>query len=456
MASVREKDAAFPSFLPPLIKSDQFMGVTIMESRIEPHQLHRANMVPGDRHPLLTLLSFTSIFVFVVPVILLAGILIDEAVTQTGASRSPIGVAGWFDPHFLSYQILILALCVSVVPVITYCYVTMMKGEKVRHLRRELGPAEWSERGQDIVEYVRQRYRMRRYAGSITIMMLVLLLGFVSLLLFKPVPRAVDVVGVKVGDGLNFLLLGPYVSYFFDETRGDYFERFIISTSAFQFGFLGAYVYFVKQLVRSYFTLDLTPHTFVGNTVRIVTSSFLALVISFLLFPSPAKLINTLPALSFFIGYFPERGLLFLDRWANQIFRLPMVHYSATPLAKLSGMSSEHEISLIREGYDNVENLMHADPLELAIHTGFSYKQLQQWIGESCLRSQLGKDYETFRICTGISTLQQLAEFCSGWIPHEDCEDPLCFLDKATKHGMREKIEIVTRLSSLTRTPKPT
>ncbi len=50
---------------------------------------------------------------------------------------------------------------------------------------------------------------------------------------------------------------------------------------AFQFGFLGAYVYFIGSVVRAYFTLDLTSHTFVDGAIRMIVASILALVLSF-------------------------------------------------------------------------------------------------------------------------------------------------------------------------------
>jgi hypothetical protein len=208
----------------------------------------------------------------------------------------------------------------------------MMKGEKLRRLNEDLSPVEWEAYRHYIVKHVGERYRMRRYFGSVTALMIFVLLGFMSLLLFKPVPSAEAGHGMNMGLGMNFLLLGPYMNVFFSGNENDWFQRMVISAGAFQFGFLGGYIYFLRHLTRSYYTLDLTPHTFVGGLVRIGTSSSLSLVLSFLIFPPSTKIIHFLPALSFLIGYFPERGLLFLEQWGSHILKLPAAGYSAIPL----------------------------------------------------------------------------------------------------------------------------
>ena len=43
------------------------------------------------------------------------------------------------------------------------------------------------------------------------------------------------------------------------ETNHDsYYSHLVRNLTAFQFGFLGAYVYFIGSVVRAYFTMDLT------------------------------------------------------------------------------------------------------------------------------------------------------------------------------------------------------
>src|SRR5690606_37338943 len=61
----------------------------------------------------------------------------------------------------------------------------------------------------------------------------------------------------------------------------EYYSHLIRNQVAFQFRFLGAYVYFIGSVVRAYFTMDLTAHTFVDGAIRMMVASILALVLSF-------------------------------------------------------------------------------------------------------------------------------------------------------------------------------
>ncbi len=74
----------------------------------------------------------------------------------------------------------------------------------------------------------------------------------------------------------------------------------------------------------------------------------------------------------------------------------------------LHGMSFAHEIRLRREGFDNVENLAHADAIDLAVRCGFPYTQLREWIDQAWLRGRLGEDYDAFWKYTGIGSGDEL------------------------------------------------
>lgn len=96
----------------------------------------------------------------------------------------------------------------------------------------------------------------------------------------------------------------------------DYYQHIAVSLTAFQFGFLGAYVYLIGDLVRAYFILDLTPQVFVASTIRVITGSLLALVTSFMTGYMSKEVNISLPLISFFFGYFPETALILIQkRW---------------------------------------------------------------------------------------------------------------------------------------------
>ena len=65
--------------------------------------------------------------------------------------------------------------------------------------------------------------------------------------------------GVDFSLGANMLTMGPFAELF-EKNPDAYYSHLVRNLIAFQFGFLGAYVYFIGSVVRAYFTLDLTSH----------------------------------------------------------------------------------------------------------------------------------------------------------------------------------------------------
>jgi len=320
----------------------------------------------------------------------------------------------WFDPLFFEYNVLLLLIAQLLVPAVTLMYVRRMKGEKERRLRRELPDALWRLNEAEILWRLNGHFRLGSYFGSVALVSIVVTMGAAIILLLKPVvelPAGATAAGLDYTLGANFLLMGPFIG----EPPGSevFRQRVLLSLTAFQFGFLGGFVYFIGQLVRSYFMLDLTPHTYVESSVRMAAASLLALVISFALpvdslcRPGTLCPFHPLPVVAFALGYFPNRAILFIEKTAARLLAYKVTHYAATPLSELQGMSLAHEVMLNREGFDNAENLSQADTIDLAIRTGFGYRQLSQWIGQAWLRLHFGEDFETFFRDTGITTRQE-------------------------------------------------
>jgi hypothetical protein len=329
------------------------------------------------------------------------------------ALRSP----GWFDPLLFQYNVVLLVVTQMIVPAVTLMYVLRMREEKERRLRRDLPDRLWVVNHEEILARLDDHFRWGNYFGSVALITTIITLGASIMLLSKPLftapPPGTTASGINYLLGANFLMLGPFI----DQVPGTelFTKRLITSLTAFQFGFLGGFVYFIGHLVRSYFTLDLTPHTYVESTVRMVAASLFALVISFAI---PLELpcagdncaFDALPMVAFFLGYFPNRALLFIEKAAAKLLGYQLESYRSTPLSELQGMSLSHEVRLNREGFDNVENLAHADTIDLAIRTGLSYRQLRQWVGQAWLRSHLTDDYDAFVRNTGITARHELRD----------------------------------------------
>ena len=361
----------------------------------------------------------------------------------------------WLDPVFTIYNLALLLLIVMVVPVITFFYVRTMRERKKHSLWQQIPDDEINSKKIDY--YLEETFRLNHYAGSMTLLSVIILLGGMIILILKPIPIA-DVslnngFGVDYSKGVNFLMLGSYMHYFIEGSLCDYMRVMVATLTAFQFGFLGAYVYFITHLVRSYFTLDLSPNIYFSCSVRIMLGTILSLILSFFLISdnykeegisktgqaicqiaeqvviennidaqdqsqavqrmTEAGLIMSksyyyLPIISFFIGFFPLRGLLLIERIAGGLLQILPVKYQSTSLTNLLGMSFQHEIRLKREGFDNVENFVNADIIDLAIRSGFFYQQLEKWRSQATLITHLGDDYADFRQKTSINSVDEL------------------------------------------------
>ena len=372
---------------------------------------------------------------------LITGVLLLANVASGGETTS-CGITDWFDITFFSYNVLLIVVAVLSIPGITYFYVTSRKSEKIRRLRNDLSEERWSLNEAAIGNIVERQFRMRNYFGSMLTLTIVVFLGVSIILLLKP--RFGAGCGVDYSKGANFLLLGPYMLFGDQGPNDDYYKHIAVSLTAFQFGFLGAYVYLIGDLVRAYFILDLTPQIFVAGTIRVIAGSLLALVTSFVTGHVSDELMKGLPVVSFFFGYFPETALILIQKKVAGWVGLGETTYHAISLSRLPGMSYAHETRLIREGYDNIENLATVRPLDLVLRTGFTYRQVRQWIAQAWLYGHLREDYEEFVKQTGITSADELVEFLDKG--NVDAATPEACLSTATGDKYQHKITALCRL----------
>lgn len=393
--------------------------------------------------------------VFLVPTLLIVGLGLESALGPDDVKYHDFrAVAHWFDPVFFQYNLIMALLAVLVVPSLALTYIQSMTNRKERQLQREV-PAE---RRSEIRRRMGHRASFSTYRGSVWLTTTIVLLGICILLLFKPVPSADG--GVDFSLGANMLTMGPFAELFGKNPEA-YYSHLVRNLTAFQYGFLGAYIYFIGSVTRAYFTLDLTSHTFVDGAIRMIVASILALVLSFVFnftFPEdsrpavarvaasannnaaepsstaeappankdskdnpdetgsaiPASL-SLLPVLSFFFGFYPKRAALAIERVVLKVMRnIPGDNYRALPLSMLAGMSYAHELRLEREGFDNIENLCNADAVDLAVRTCFTYNQLRRWIDQAWLAAHLREDYPDFARRTGIGSSDELRRFLSA------------------------------------------
>jgi hypothetical protein len=409
-------------------------------------------------------MSWYDWLIFVLPSLVIVGLGLESAFGPPDGYkyRDLRAVAHWFDPILFQYNLVMTLLAALVVPTLVLSYIQTMTDRKERQLQREV-PVE---RRAEIRRRMSRRASFSVYRGSVWLTTTIILLG-VSLLLLSKTVSSPHGLGVDLSLGADMLTVGPFTELF-EKNQDAYYTHVIRNLIAFQFGFLGAYIYFIGSVVRAYFTLDLTSHTFVDGAIRMIVASILALVLSFAFnfvalpadttsptTPVVARsknsaeslhgasssgtkasagekeltsgpdgmggaeipaIVNLLPVIAFFFGFYPKRALLAIERVALKAIQniIPGDSYRALPLSILAGMSYTHELRLEREGFDNVENLSHADAVDLAVRTCFSYIQLKQWIGQAWLAARLREDYPSFVQRTGIESSEELRWFlCS-------------------------------------------
>ena len=357
------------------------------------------------------LIDGTLVSVLVIPILSVMGWLAYQSTIdgECLGIRNITAASRWFDPVFFQYNLALATVAILIFPCVPFIYVNSMAWRKKDRLLREL-PLE--ARGQ-VNFRMEQRSSFRFYFGSASLATAVVALGISILLLLKPV-RDASQCGVDFSKGANMLMLGPFIGLY--NGSGDpkgidaLYTHLVDGLVGFQFGFLGAYTYSLTALTRAYFTLDLTPETLVDTSIRIGVASVLSLVLSF--GADKLGVRDLLPIISFFFGFFPGRALAFLEEFVLKTVKIiPTTTYHATPLSVLHGMSYAQELRLQREGFDSAENLGHANAVDLAVRTGFAYRQLRQWISEAWMVAHLRDDYTDFVQRTGITSREELEHY---------------------------------------------
>lgn len=172
------------------------------------------------------------------------------------------------------------------------------------------------------------------------------------------------------------------------------------------YGFIGAYLFSLQLIFRRYVQYDLKPEVFMFVTMRILITLILTFVISLLFLSegtlsSPTESIFPSYALafSFLIGIFPKIGLKWIEKSVCIIlgiksnkFREPM------PLNAIEGLTIWHEIRLLEEDIENIQNLATANIENLLVTTRFDAQRLMDWVDQALLLIHVGpKKIENWR-----------------------------------------------------------
>lgn len=222
-----------------------------------------------------------------------------------------------------------------------------------------------------------------------------------------------DVFIAELNDSL--LLAGP----FFGEGK----NQGIIYQSLYvlQYAFYGGFLWSARNIIRRIIAFDLLPSVYYSAGLRILLASLVALMLAFLLGDESTSgfvsLKNSMPALAFLTGMFPERIISYLMRQYKRFVAEDSVTARYLGLYTIEGMSIQHKERLEEIGIDNAQNLAEASLTQLLIETPFEARQLIDWIGQAKLICYTKEHIDGFRnmgirsvfdFFKGNKTLEQL------------------------------------------------
>jgi hypothetical protein len=166
------------------------------------------------------------------------------------------------------------------------------------------------------------------------------------------------------------------------------------------FAFLGAYVFSLNSVLRSYVRSDLRPKSYTHIVVRIIVAVVFAWVLEALFFATPQVSTgeDALLVLAFLVGMLPETLLVRLQevgrQFVGKVGRLPQL-VERYPLTDLEGIDIYDRARLLDEGVGNIEGLAHHDLPSLMMYTRIPVGRLVHWTDQAILFLHVAATSET-------------------------------------------------------------
>jgi len=320
---------------------------------------------------------------------------------------------GW---HVTDYTILILrcltlAALVGFLPICAYTYYSYRIGQRKLEIKRILRVLDIQSEYREI--YIQDIGRMHFFV-AVMFAMSIATAGLASLLLGSELRLADTPSLLLSGSQLTNLECGPGTSCLKAYQHG--------ALLAFGLGFLGAYIWGLQGIFRRYSMNDLMPVAFYHFGLRMLLSSFIALLIyhavggfntdiSSVKQESQAMLPTSdgaLIILVFLVGMFPQQGLRWLKNKAG--FSLGANHPSVKPLPlnMIEGMTNYDIYRLEELGIDTCYDLANADFVPLLLKTSYGARELIDWLLQAKLCVRFGDGIFELRE-RGIRTVTDFA-----------------------------------------------
>jgi hypothetical protein len=175
------------------------------------------------------------------------------------------------------------------------------------------------------------------------------------------------------------------------------------------FGYLGALLASLQDLIRRYATSDLRPATYRSFLVRMLLRIVFAFGLASLskILGLPAAGSSILQVAAFVVGLWPQNLVSPVRHWIARRAAGRSASARELPLEDLEGMNAWQAARLYEVGIDDVSDLATADLCRLLIDGQFNVTQLVDWVDQALLCLRAGTSLERFRR-VGIRTLSDL------------------------------------------------
>jgi hypothetical protein len=292
----------------------------------------------------------------------------------------------------LIFRCLTLVVLVGFLPICAYTYYTYRIGQRKLEIMRILRVLNIQSEYRDI--YVTDIGRMHFFV-AVMFTMSIATAGLSALLLSSELHLADTPSLLLTGSQLTNLECGSGTSCLKAYQHG--------ALLAFGLGFLGAYLWGLQGIFRRYSMNDLMPVAFYHFGLRMLLSSFIALLIyhavgGFSTDISIAKqdsqtLLPTsdgaLIILLFLVGMFPQQGL----RWLKSKINFNSNDHPSVrplPLSMIEGMTSYDIYRMEELGIDTCYDLANADFVPLLLKTSYGARELIDWLLQAKLCVRFG------------------------------------------------------------------
>ncbi len=160
---------------------------------------------------------------------------------------------------------------------------------------------------------------------------------------------------------------------------------------ALAFSFLGTLIYCLNDTAYRLIIEDLYPKTYVSYSTRFIFAPSLSIVIAYFMMNDWWS--NGAPALFFFVGFFPQLALQFIEEKMRGVLKFARAEKREMPLGLIQGVTDYVAYRLKEIGICDAQNLAYAD-LNYLRRNWYNDRQLCDFVAQAILLITLKDDFD--------------------------------------------------------------